>query len=93
MIPVGVLVAGAVAEVIRKAPLTPEKVAFAWRMAVGATIENVTTAKLDEDGVLHVTADTPDWASAVKKSSKLIHYRMQGLLGEQAVARLQITSK
>jgi hypothetical protein len=93
MIPVGALVSGAVAEVVRKAPLTPEKVAFAWRMAVGPTIENVTTAKLDAEGVLHVTATTPDWAAAVRKSSKLIHYRMQGLLGEATVARLQITSK
>jgi hypothetical protein len=93
MIPVGVLVPGAVAEVIRKAPLTPEKVAFAWRMAVGPTIDHVTTAALDAEGVLHVTANTPAWTAAVRKSSKLIHYRMQGLLGEAAVLRLEITSK
>ena len=44
------------ADVIRKAPLTDEKVAFAWRTAVGPAFERVTTARLDATGVLHVTA-------------------------------------
>ena len=88
MIPVGTLVPGAVAEVVRKAPLTPEKVAFAWRMAVGPAIEKVTTAMLDPDGVLRVTAETPAWAAAVRKSQSLILNRMQSLLGKEAIVRL-----
>ena len=91
MIPVGTLVPGAVAEVIRKAPLTPEKVAFAWRMAVGPAIDNATTVRLGVDGILYVDAHTPAWAAAVRKSSGLILNRLLNLLGNDAPERIEIT--
>ena len=50
-----------VAEVIRKAPLTDEKVAFAWRLAVGPAIAKATTVRLDADGTLYVTAESQAW--------------------------------
>ena len=37
---------GALAEVLRRAPLTPEKVAFAWRTAVGAAVDRATGVEL-----------------------------------------------
>jgi ABC-2 type transport system permease protein len=36
----------ALASVLRLAPLTPEKVAFAWRTAVGAAVDRVTSVEL-----------------------------------------------
>jgi hypothetical protein len=36
------VIPGVVAEVVRKAPLTDEKVAFAWRLAVGAAVAKAT---------------------------------------------------
>jgi hypothetical protein len=93
MIPVGTLVPGAVAEVIRKAPLTPEKVAFAWRMAVGPAIDKATRISLDDGGVLQVRVDTAAWASALRKSSSLILSRLETLLGSDAVLQIDITQR
>ena len=41
----------ALAAVLRRAPLTPEKVAFSWRTAVGPAVDKVTSVEL-HDGVL-----------------------------------------
>ena len=76
------------AEVIRKAPLCPEKVAFAWRSAVGSTVDRVTTVHLDDDGVLHVRALDVHWAREVRRSSRLILTRMAALLGDGVVKKL-----
>ena len=55
VIPVQQFMPGALAEILRKAPLTPEKVAFAWRSAVGPAVDKATTVDL-RNGVLHVQA-------------------------------------
>jgi hypothetical protein len=78
-----------VEEVIRKAPLTPEKVSFAWRMAVGPAIGNATSVRLGDNGQLYVTCDSAAWSAAVKKSTGLIHNRLDALLGAGAVKALQ----
>ena len=78
-----------VAEVVRKAPLTPEKVAFAWRLAVGPAIDKSTTVRLADNGVLYVRAETPAWLAAVRKSTSLIQIRLEDLLGKDTVKRLQ----
>ena len=57
--PASEILTGVVAEVIKKAPLTPEKVALAWRLAVGPAVAKATTVSLDGLGVLHVKAATP----------------------------------
>ncbi|MFA5907409.1 MAG: DciA family protein [Vicinamibacterales bacterium] len=78
-----------VAEVLRKAPLSDEKVTLAWRLAVGPAIAKATTVRLVSDGTLHVKSDTPAWLDAVRKSNSLIHLRMGDLLGENVVKRLE----
>ena len=78
-----------VAEILRKAPLTDEKVALAWRLAVGPAIAKATTVRLVPDGTLHIKAETPAWLNAVRKSTSLIHLRMGDLLGEHLVKRLE----
>lgn len=82
---------GVVAEVIRKAPLTAEKVAFAWRLAVGAAIDKSTTVRLADTGVLYVRAETPAWLAAVRKSTSLIQIRLDDLLGENTVKKLDFS--
>lgn len=81
----------ALAEVIRKAPLCPEKVEFAWREAVGPAIARVSRVRRDEQGVLHVTVD-PAWATEIRKSSRLILQRLAGLLGPGVVSSLSTAS-
>ncbi len=78
------------AEVIRKAPLCPEKVDFAWRSAVGAVMARATNVRLDDDGVLHVTAADAQWAQEVKRSSRVIVPRLAGLLGPGVVKKIYI---
>jgi len=80
-----------VAEVVRKAPLTPEKVAFAWRLAVGPAIDKSTTVRLADNGVLYVRAETPAWLAAVRKSTSLIQIRMADLLGEDTIKKLDFS--
>jgi predicted nucleic acid-binding Zn ribbon protein len=76
------------AQAIRKAPLCPEKVDFAWRTAVGPAVQRVTAVRLDEDGVLHVTTPDPHWSREVRRSSKLILARLEHLLGPGTVRRI-----
>ncbi len=77
------------AHIIRKAPLSAEKVDFAWRSAVGSAIQRATTVRLDDDGVLHVTAANAQWAREVRRSSKLILRRLETLLGPDVVRKLR----
>ena len=78
-----------VGELIRKAPLTPEKVAFAWRMAVGPVVAKSTTVRLGSDGVLYVTAESAAWLEAVRGSVGLIRARLDVYLGDGAITRMQ----
>lgn len=78
------------ADVIRKAPLCPEKVTFAWHSAVGPAVARATTVRLDEAGVLHVVASDPQWGREVKRSSRLIMSRLAALLGPGVAKSIQV---
>ena len=80
------------ADVIRKAPLTDEKVAFAWRLAVGPAIGKATTVRLAANGTLYVKAEAPAWNDAIGKSLGLIRSRLAHFLGETAVKNIDFTS-
>jgi predicted nucleic acid-binding Zn ribbon protein len=67
-----------------------EKVDFAWRSAVGPAMQRVTTVRLTDQGVLHVTAADSHWAREVKRSAKLILTRLETLLGPGTVKRIQV---
>jgi len=86
----GRLIPSVVAEVVRQAPLCPEKVDFAWRSAVGSVMQRATTVRLGDDGILHVTANDAHWALEVKRSSKLILARLETILGPGTVKRLRV---
>lgn len=77
-----------VAEVIRKAPLTDEKVAFAWRLAVGPAIGKATTVRLSSSGTLHVSAESPAWNDAIRGSIGIIRSRLAHFLGDDAVKQI-----
>ena len=79
-----------VAEVIRKAPLTDDKVAFAWRLAVGPAVGKSTTVRLGSNGTLYVKADAPAWNDAIGKSLGLIRSRLAHYLGDDAIQRIDL---
>lgn len=90
MIRVQDVIPHALADVIRKAPLCPEKVDFAWQAAVGPAVGRVTRVRLDEAGVVHVWASNAQWAREVKRSSRLILSRLRALLGDDVVKSLHV---
>jgi len=78
-----------VAEVIRKAPLCDAKVAFAWRLAVGPTVDKSTKVRLGDDGTLYVSAESPAWIDSVRASVGLIRSRLAHYLGDAAIKRIE----
>lgn len=89
MIPVRQFMPAALAAILRKAPLTPEKVAFAWRSAVGPAVDKATTVDL-RGGVLYVRTRDASWQREVERSAGLIRSRLTVLLGE-AVRSIEVT--
>jgi hypothetical protein len=79
------------ADVIRKAPLTDDKVAFAWRLTVGPAVDKATSVRLAANGTLYVRADAPAWNDAIAKSLGIIRSRLAHFLGESAVTRIDLS--
>jgi hypothetical protein len=79
----------ALAEILRKAPLNDEKIAFAWRAAVGAAMDRGTTVSLDR-GVLRVQASSVAWRREVQRSEALIRARLDALLGRGVIRSIEI---
>lgn len=82
-------VPGALAELLRAAPLSPGKVAFAWDAAVGPAAQRATAVRL-EGSVLLVDASTTAWAREIARSSAVILTRLQTLLGAGVVTRIEV---
>ena len=89
MIPVNRFMPDVLAGILRKAPLTGEKVAFAWRSAVGPAVDKNTTIQLS-DHVLYVRASGAAWQREVERSAALIRSRLDALLGEDVVRYLDV---
>jgi hypothetical protein len=92
MIPAQQVMPDALAVILRKAPLTPAKVAFAWRTAVGASVDRVTTVEL-KGRILHVRARDGAWQREVERSASLIRARLAALLGDAVVRELAVTAE
>ena len=80
---------GALAELLREAPLSPGKVSFAWRAAVGTQVGRVTSVLL-EDRTLIVEPVDATWAREITRSSPVILTRLQALLGRDTVSRILV---
>ena len=90
VIPVHTFMPQALAELLRKAPLTPEKIAFAWRTAVGPAVDQVTAIEL-RGTVLDVAARDATWQREVERSAAIIRARLDALLGAGVVRGLDVT--
>ena len=90
MVPVHDVIPDALAAVVRGAALTPEKVAFAWRRAVGPAVDQASSVEL-RGTVLHVRARDAVWQREIRRSTALITARLQALLGEQTVRQITVT--
>jgi hypothetical protein len=89
MRPLAQAVPGAVAELLRGAPLSDGKVAVAWKVAVGSAMERATAIKLDGT-ILIVEVPSAQWAREVKRSSGMILSRLGALLGRDTVTAIKV---
>jgi predicted nucleic acid-binding Zn ribbon protein len=80
---------GALAALLREAPLSPEKVAFAWKSAVGPAIQRVSAVRL-EGTTLLVDVASPEWAKEVRRMSSVILPRLQTLLGRDTISAIEV---
>jgi Dna[CI] antecedent, DciA len=87
--PVHSFMPDALATVLRRAPLTPEKIAFSWRTAVGPAVDKVTSVAL-HNGVLHVRTRDATWQREIERSATLIRSRLESLLGEDVVRYIKV---
>jgi len=77
---------------LQRAPLTPEKVQFAWRAAVGPQLARATRVELRERRVI-VRADDRRWTDEVERAAHLIVPKLRVLLGEDNVLGLAIPER
>jgi predicted nucleic acid-binding Zn ribbon protein len=77
------------ADVLRAAPLSAGKVAFAWRAAAGPAVERAAEVRL-ESGVLIVEPSSVQWGRELTRSKDVLLARMQRLLGADAVNSLVV---
>jgi len=89
VVPVHQVLPEVLTSVVRRAPLTPEKIAFAWRMAVGAKVDGATKIDL-HDGVLRVLARETAWRREVERSQAVIRSRLAALLGPDVVRSIKV---
>jgi len=80
---------GALAALLRDVPNSPGKVDFAWKVAVGAAVERITSVRL-ENQVLIVEVPDRNWDREIARSTPVILARLQSLLGHDAVTGIQI---
>ena len=72
--------------------LSPGKVLFAWRAAVGPALGRETDVRLDK-GTLIVEAASAHWVKEVRRSSGIILKRLHALLGSEAVTAISVRER
>jgi hypothetical protein len=84
------IVPGVLAELLRRGPMSQGKLDVAWRTAVGDGLSRVTTVRLRPNGLIEVLPADARWHRELKRSSRMILTRLQGLLGSENVTRLSV---
>lgn len=92
MEPLSQVLPAALAVLLRDAPLSPGKVALAWKAAVGPALARVTEARLLETGVVEVTVADSHWRREVRRLAPLILERLAALLGRDTVTRVTVAA-
>jgi len=90
MQPIQHVLPAALAEIVRRAPSSPEKIAFAWHAAVGPAIARATVIAIGDGGVLDVRVSTEAWRRELRRSAPVIVDRLEKLLGPGVIAGLKI---
>jgi predicted nucleic acid-binding Zn ribbon protein len=70
------------AAIVRRQPMSPAKVDFAWRTSVGPAIARATTVRLRDDGALVVRLTDARWKAELNRGRTLLRERLGLLLGD-----------
>ena len=85
-------VPGALVELLRRQPLSPGKVQFAWGLAVGPAVQRATSVRL-ESGKLLVDAVDAQWSREIRRSTGVILPRLRSMLGPDAVSAIEVRQR
>ena len=72
-------------EMLARQPLTPAKVAFAWKVAAGPALARAAAAAWTTDGTLRLTVGDPAWKPEVERAAPIVQDRLAFLLGRGVV--------
>lgn len=89
VVPVHSVIPAALADILRRAPLTPEKVSFAWRQAAGSAVDRATMVELRES-VLVIRARDRAWQKEVMRARTELLRRIARILGDGVVRTLDV---
>jgi hypothetical protein len=81
MIPVQRVLPDMLGDIIKRQPLSPAKVDFAWRTSVGPAIARVSAVQLGADGTLRVRVEDRRWKREIDRARDIIRARLDRLLG------------
>lgn len=87
--PVRDLAGDALAELLRDQPMSPQKLDFAWKAAVGPALARATAVSLD-GRVLRVEVAGPLWGSEIERAADGVLARLARVLGPGAVTALDV---
>jgi hypothetical protein len=79
------------ATVVRRQPDSPARTAFAWRIAVGPALANVTTVEL-AGSVLVVRTTDRRWTDEIARLGDIVLVRLQHLLGRETVTAFRFVN-
>jgi hypothetical protein len=71
-------------------PTTPEKVAFAWRIAAGPALGRAGTPRWSADGTLRVRPRDAAWRREIQQSRAIVAERLAQLLGSGVVKTIVV---
>jgi hypothetical protein len=74
---------------LARQPMSPGKVQFAWRAAVGPAVARVSTVEWREGRIVAHMA-SPEWQREVERSRAMILERLRVLLGRDQAKGLEI---
>ena len=93
MDPASRLLSSVLPALLARAPLTADKVEFAWRTVVGSAMARATRVRLLDSGTLLVGVEDPNWRREVESAFSVILPRLTPLLGPGAVRQLIIADE
>lgn len=90
MKPIQPIMSDVVARLVRPAPLSIEKVLFAWRLAVGSALARATVVRLRPDGSLFVQLQDERWRPELELAIPVVRDRMASALGAGVLTTVRL---